>query len=58
MEWFEKAAETGYANARNHLGNLYEKGKGIEKDLEKALYWYEKAGDEDSVKKIKKKLNY
>lgn len=33
------AAESGFAEA----GNAYERGRGVEKDEARALYWYEKA---------------
>ncbi len=36
--WYQKAAEDEYVYAQNNLGLLYKKGKGIEKNLEKAFY--------------------
>ena len=41
----------GYAPAQFNLGRSYKKGEGIDKDREKALYWYGKAarqGDADA----------
>jgi hypothetical protein len=35
-----KAAEMGNADARYQLGLMYEKGLGLEKDTQSALYWY------------------
>ena len=45
-EWYEKAAQQGYARAQYNLGNLYYEGIGAKKDYEKALYWYQKAADQ------------
>ena len=36
-------AESGNVEAQFYLGNLYENGKGCEKDIHKAIYWYEKS---------------
>ena len=46
FEWFQKAAEKGYANAQNKLGVMYANGKGVEKDDEKALEWFQKAAEQ------------
>ena len=43
FEYLTKAAELGDMNAHNELGIMYEKGQGVEKDEEKAVYHYEKA---------------
>ena len=32
------------------LGKCYYNGEGIEKDLEKALYWYQKAAENEYIK--------
>ena len=45
----------GYAPAQFNLGRSYEKGEGIDKDREKALYWYGKAarqGDADAQARL------
>lgn len=39
----EKRAEVGDAEAQFTLGNLYENGNGVAKDITKAVAWYEKA---------------
>ncbi|OAD21739.1 Sel1 domain-containing protein repeat-containing protein [Candidatus Thiomargarita nelsonii] len=44
IHWFRLAAEQGLAGAQATLGNLYEQGRGVEKDLEEAKRWYAKAG--------------
>jgi TPR repeat protein len=41
-----KKAELGNANAQFNLGLLYEFGKGVTKNNEKAVYWYRKAADQ------------
>ncbi len=43
LEWFISAAEKGNADAQNALGILYEWGYGVEKDPQKAAYWYDQA---------------
>ncbi len=45
-EWYEKAAEQGYAPAQHELGELYSKGVGVEQDYKKAAEWYEKAAEQ------------
>ena len=45
----------GYAPALFSLGRSYKKGEGIDKDREKALYWYGKAarqGDADAQARL------
>lgn len=37
------AAELGHAHAQFDLGRHYEKGKGVEANLEEAMRWYEKS---------------
>ena len=43
FEYFTKAAELGILDAHYHLGLMYYKGVGVEKDEKKAVYHYEKA---------------
>lgn len=46
---FEKnlaLAEQGDAKAQCKVGFAYNEGKGVEKDLSKAFYWYKKAADQ------------
>ncbi len=42
-EYQKKEAENGNKVAMYNLGNLYYKGEGIEKNLEMAFHWYQKA---------------
>ena len=53
--WFKRAGGQGCATAQYNLGCSYEKGEGIDKDREKALYWYGKAarqGDADAQARL------
>lgn len=43
-----KAAEKGYKDARHFLAYQYEKGDYFKNDKKKALYWYEKAAEQDN----------
>jgi TPR repeat protein len=40
---FKKAANQGNAEAQYKLGDMYNEGKGVKKDYQKAVYWYKKA---------------
>ena len=56
VKWFRKAAELGHRTSQYNLALKYEFGTVVEKDIDKALYWYEKAaenGDEDAPIRIK-----
>ena len=43
LEYLTKAAELGDLMAHYELGDMYEEGHGVEEDMEKAVYHYEKA---------------
>jgi TPR repeat protein len=45
-EWYRKAAEQGFAEAENGLGELYTDGNGIQKDPAEALKWLSKAAEQ------------
>ncbi|KAG0232610.1 hypothetical protein BGW41_001771, partial [Actinomortierella wolfii] len=48
---YREGAARGYAAAQHNLGRMYEKGRGVEKDIDQAMEWYKKAansGHEDS----------
>lgn len=47
--WFEKAAEQGSAYAQLIISDLYEQGRGVEKNLKVAADWREKAADRGNV---------
>ena len=43
VEWYQKAAEQGVAQAQSNLGNRYYNGEGVKQDYHKAVEWYQKA---------------
>ena len=45
-EW-EPLARTGNASAQNNLGLLYKYGRGVERDLKRAVEWYRRAAEQD-----------
>jgi uncharacterized protein len=47
--WYEQAAEQGNAYAQQMLGDVYEQGKGVEKNLALAADWREKAANRGNV---------
>ncbi len=49
LDWIRKSAEQGYAPAENSLGNYYEFGEFVGKDLEQAKSWYQKAADQGNA---------
>ena len=50
FEWFERAAEQGYAEAQYITGALYSgTGRGVKGDNAKALEWYEKAAQQGYI---------
>lgn len=44
--WFRQAAEQGYAEAQNMLGQCYNLGRGLTKSAIDAQRWYRKAADQ------------
>ena len=46
---FLKAGKLGDADAYNNVGNLYENGNGVEKDMKQARYYYELAAIDGSL---------
>ncbi|RUS16510.1 hypothetical protein BC937DRAFT_91131, partial [Endogone sp. FLAS-F59071] len=45
VAWFEKSAEDGHPQAMRLIADHYERGDGIERNLQKARKWYKKALD-------------
>ena len=43
VQWFEKAAQHGYAKAQYNLGMQYYFGQGVTQNYTQAAYWWEKA---------------
>ncbi len=48
-EWYQKAADQGYAVAQSNLGLMYLDGQGVIKDLKKAAEWIQKAANQGNV---------
>lgn len=48
FEMFSSASMNGWAESQVHLGDLYLEGKGIEKNKEKAEYWYRLAAEKNN----------
>ena len=46
MEWYRKAAKQGHASAQTNLGVMYQLGRGVEKNEQKAAEWYIKAAEQ------------
>ena len=46
VEWYQKAAQQGDAEAQFNLGVMYKNGDGVTQDYEKAVEWYQKAADQ------------
>ena len=49
QQWLIQEAEKGDKNAQYKLGQIYEEGKGLEKDLSKAAIWYIKAAHQGEI---------
>lgn len=50
MQWYQRAAEQGDANAQNNLALMYVNGCGVEKNNEAALQWFQKAAAQGHAK--------
>ena len=46
VEWYQKAAQQGDAQAQFNLGEMYRRGHGVTQDYEKAVEWYQKAAQQ------------
>ena len=46
IEWYEKAAEQGDAEAQYNLGNMYYHGHGVDVNHKKAVEWFKKAAEQ------------
>ncbi len=47
--WLE-SAQLGDLKAQTYVGEIYEKGLGVQPDYEKAFYWYRKAADQGNAR--------
>lgn len=48
LEWYKKAADTGYISACGSLGSLYGEGLGVEKDYAESFKWFSKAAEQNA----------
>ncbi|KKZ87671.1 peptidoglycan-binding protein [Rhizobium phaseoli] len=47
--WYQLAADKGFAPAQYRLGSMYEKGNGVERDIAKAKTFYEQAANQGNA---------
>ena len=55
MQWFEKSAVSGYADAEYNLGVMYENGESVKKDYVIAYKWFylaNKNGNKNAKKRM------
>ncbi len=48
-KWYEKSAALGFAPAQYRVGNLYEKGIGVDRDIKKAKTYYQLAAEQGNA---------
>jgi TPR repeat protein len=53
VKWYKKAAAQGEMCAQSNLGNCYERGEGVKKDIPEALKWYGKAAEQGNAEAAK-----
>ena len=56
--WLERAAIGGHRDAQVELARMYEFGRGVKRDLQQALHWYELAISQGPYKGLDKKIEY
>lgn len=57
MDWLQKAANSGHAEAQYKLGNKYIKGYGVEQDLTAGAGWLFRAemnGHAEAIEQLRK----
>ena len=52
ITWLTIKAKVGNADAQYKLGALYANGDGVELSADKAMYWFEKAADQNHVEAL------
>ena len=52
VELYQRAAKLGNNIAQYNLAFMYENGKGVVKNIRKAIYWYKQSGDKDAQKRL------
>jgi len=46
MQWYQRAAELGFARAQNDIGYMLEEGLGVKRDVAAAAKWYRLAAEQ------------
>ena len=49
FEWYKKAAHQDHADAQYEVGECYQSGSGVTKDLKKAIEWYSKSAEQGNA---------
>ncbi|MCL2760801.1 MAG: tetratricopeptide repeat protein [Desulfuromonadales bacterium] len=49
VKWYRKAAEKGFAEAQNSLGQMYASGQGVDKNYDEAAKWFRKAAEQGNA---------
>jgi len=47
-KWYRKAADQGYAEAQDQLGQMYAAGEGVKQDYTEAIKWFRKAANQEN----------
>lgn len=47
LKWFRKGAGLGHHRSMWRVGQMLESGKGVDRNVEQAIYWYKKAAECD-----------
>lgn len=58
MQYLESSANNGEVESEFLLGEIYEKGELLPKDLSKSQYWYNKAANQGMEEAMEKVKNY
>jgi len=53
FDLYSQAAEKGDPEGQSGLADMYSAGEGVERDLEKAVYWYSRAAESGSLRAIR-----
>jgi len=49
VKWLKLSAEQNCGIAQDNLGNMYQLGRGVEKDLEEAFRWYKRSAENGCI---------
>lgn len=53
IEYYRKSADQGNAQGQYGLGTMYLAGEGVNRDVEKALFWFTRAAEKNHVDAVK-----